>query len=1179
MYLKSLVLKGFKSFADRSVLNMEPGLTCIVGPNGSGKSNISDAILWVLGERSPKNLRGSTMEDVIFAGSKGRKAVNVAEVTLVLDNSDGQIPVEYTEIELTRRMYRTGGSDYLINGAPARLLDFLNILHDTGLGTGTHSIISQGNLEAILQSKPEDRRALIEEAAGVLKHKQRKEQSARKLEYMDAHLARVRDIYAEVSRQVGPLERKAKRALTYQELSEEYAGLKLALAVDDVRVLQRSWDDVEAAREVLETHSAELKVSLDAAEEELDALSAQLEAESRNREAAMQVRARAASIAARLDSCVTMLAQSRANAESRIAEEATSSTAVAAELSRIDGELSRLLDVRAKAESDAAAAQTAREEAGVRQTAAAEAANAAQARFDTLNRDRREAEEELTRVQKRLSVARTEFDSDDHQLAFIENRIREAVRGMEELRGSEASAQDAYALAAQAVADARKADEEAGLRAAHLSARLDELEARRSELASQAAMLDAEAKALAEIERTRDASAGEARAWARGEGAALAGNAAALSALLRVDDGYDAAVERALGDELAALVPGAGADIAALAETLASKNLHGDLEMLVQGVPAADAHAWTAAHGGLALGDMVHAGSSYAGMIKALLGDVVVVGTLREALAAHAACEEALRFVTREGDLVRANGIVVIGGRSDEAGVLARKRRMEACGAELEETRVALRECEERKVLAVSALDEARASSLDCARKVAEAEGRLRAAQAQVETASAAVKTAAAELDAYIALRTTLATKHDQAMPAIRQMEARSEELGTKLDALRAGLAEAETLASETRSQTLALKEELSERISALSTAQSTLALAKSRLMDRTAARRDLESRRDASLLSAGRKTIAVGRLDGVGETLRQIQARLDSFTGLAMDEDSPQTGGLADRTNAARQKARELRASYEEASSKLADNRVETAQLKLRVQAAIDVITRECNTSVDAALRLPELEGREEAQARADVLKRRIANLGTVSPEAADEYRAVKKRYDFLGMQLSDLEQARAALKKIDAVIDSRMRTDFVDTFAVVNANFREVFETLFPGGSAKLVLVDPDDIENTGVEVVAQPRGKRITKMMLMSGGEKSLTALALLFAVYKTRTTPFYVLDEVEAALDDTNLRRLLAYLDELRASTQLIMITHQRRTMESADVLFGVSMQNDGVTKVISQRLERALAYAE
>ena len=248
MYLKSLVLKGFKSFADRTVLNLEPGMTCIVGPNGSGKSNISDAILWVLGERSPKNLRGQSMEDVIFAGSTGRKAVNVAEVTLVLDNSDGAIPVEFTEIELTRRMYRSGGSDYLINGAPARLMDFQNILHDSGLGTGTHSIISQGNLDAVLQSKPEDRRTLIEEAAGVLKHKQRKEQSRRKLELMDTHLARVRDIHGEVARQLGPLERKAKRALTYKELSEEYAGLRLALAVDDLRDLQRRWEATEAAR-------------------------------------------------------------------------------------------------------------------------------------------------------------------------------------------------------------------------------------------------------------------------------------------------------------------------------------------------------------------------------------------------------------------------------------------------------------------------------------------------------------------------------------------------------------------------------------------------------------------------------------------------------------------------------------------------------------------------------------------------------------------------------------------------------------------------------------------------------------------------------------------------------------------------------------------------------------------
>ena len=1193
MYLKSLVLKGFKSFADRCVLNLEPGMTCIVGPNGSGKSNISDAILWVLGERSPKNLRGSSMEDVIFAGSKGRKAVNVAEVTLVLDNSDAQIPVEYTEIELTRRMYRTGGSDYLINGAPARLMDFLNILHDTGLGTGTHSIISQGNLEAILQSKPEDRRALIEEAAGVLKHKQRKEQSARKLELMDGHLARVRDIYGEVTRQLGPLERKAKKALTYKELSEEYAGLRLALAVDDLRILQRRWDEVQEARSGYEATCTGVKARLDEAEATVEQLSEALEAESRNREAAMRQRARVASLASQVDATRTLLRQTAASAEARIAEERAAAASLAAEGTRLAAELVRLEEARAKAAADVAAAQAARDEVGRAQVEAADEARDARAVFERLSRERRGAEDELARVRKRLSVAQTEFDSDDHHLAFVNTRIAEAREALAALQEEEQQARKAAEAAQRALADAKTADEEAEARAEDMKARVAEAEARHGMLMERVAVLEAESRALAELERARDAGAGEARAWALSAESPLAGAVRELSAAITVDEGWDDVVERVLRESLGALLVDDAVvtdAIDAFGARMKDRSLQGDVLLLGQGRAVADARAWVASQdegtgaGMEALLAHVSCAPEAATRVEALLGDVVAVDSLAEALRAHVACAEPLRFVTRDGHVVAPGGLVILCGESDAPGTLARRRRAALCAEELRAARADLAACGEQKALLVGARAQAEAEVLTAARSVAVAEGRVRSLQASVQTATAKVTAAQADLSAYIDFAATLETKHSQAKPLIAAMEEQIAGLEAKVAAQAAELAAAEQQMTEARSRALDLGDALSKRVIALNTAQSALALAKSRLADRTAAGQSVEKRLEASLLVEGRKTVVLSRVAALEETYRALSARLDVLQDLPSPQaddaaESSAAVSLADRTGAARQEARQLRAAYDEASRRLADNRVETVQVQVQVQAAIDVITGECGTSVEAALRTAPLEDREAAEDRAGTCKRRMANLGSVSPEAADEYLAVKKRYDFLSAQLADLEAARTSLKKIDAVIDARMRTDFVDTFAVVNANFQEVFGILFPGGTAELVLVDPDDIENTGVEVIAQPRGKRITRMMLMSGGEKSLVALALLFAVYKTRTTPFYVLDEVEAALDDTNLRRLLAYLDELRATTQLIMITHQRRTMEAADVLFGVSMQNDGVTKVISQRLERALAYAE
>ena len=786
----------------------------------------------------------------------------------------------------------------------------------------------------------------------------------------------------------------------------------------------------------------------------------------------------------------------------------------------------------------------------------------------------------LRTERRRLSVARTEFDSDDHQLGFVNARIEESKHALEELRGRAAELAQAQAAAQDAADEARAADEAATERLSRLDSQAREFAVQVSELQAKAATLEAEGKALAEIERTGNAAGGAARAWVM-EGQTPLGDVQALSGVLRVDAGFDRCVEQVLKESLSALVVQGDADIAELKSALDSRRLEGGVAVYRAGRPVDAAREWVSAHGGDALCAHVSAPDALGCLVDALMGDAVLVESFAEAVACAGRAEARLRFVTRDGDIAATNGLVSIASPSDEAGVLARKRRARECAAELEQVRTERAACEERRTLAEAARQEAHAESLVCARRVAETTGAVRAAQSEAEAATAKVTSAQTELDAYISFCATLQSKQQRTKPLIEEMEARTAELSATIEGARAELAAAQEELDDARARSMTFAETLSARIAALSQAQSALVLAKSRLMDRASARKAVDARTEASILQLGRKAASLDRLAQVEQVFGALSTRLDALldaSGMGADGGG-EAQGLADRTNAARQAVRELRTRYDEASQCLADNRVETAQLKLRVESALDVITRECKSSVESALRLPELTDRETAEQRASVLKRRIANLGAVSPEAAEEYRRVKARYDFLGAQLADLERARASLKKIDAVIDSRMRDDFVNTFAEVNDNFRDVFSVLFPGGSAELVLVDPDDIENTGVEVVAQPRGKRITKMMLMSGGEKSLTALALLFAVYKTRSTPFYVLDEVEAALDDTNLRRLLAYLEELRTSTQLILITHQRRTMESADVLFGVSMQNDGVTKVISQRLERALAYAE
>ena len=1177
MYLKSLVLKGFKSFADRTVMNLEPGLTCIVGPNGSGKSNISDAVLWVLGERSPKNLRGQSMEDVIFSGSKGRKAVNVAEVTLVLDNSDGALPVEFTEIELTRRMYRSGGSDYLINGSPARLMDFLTILHDSGLGTGTHSIISQGNLDVILQSKPEDRRALIEEAAGVLKHKQRKEQSHRKLELMDTHLARVRDIHGEVARQLGPLERKAKRALTYKELTEEYAGYRLSLAVDDLRVLQRRWDKVEEGRKAAEARCEELKAKREAAEAAADELSRQLEEESRDREAAMSRQARMATVASRLDGLEGMLAQLQAAAAGRRDEEAAVFAGVQRDVDGLAAEVASLAQARETAREELAKATAAAEEARAAQQTQAAALRAAQKAADDLAAERTRDDDTLAALRKRLSIARTDFDSDEHHLAYMNSRIADAKDAVQTAKDACVSAETAAEEAASVRDAAATAECDARTRVEHLEATLAALEGECATLKERLSALDAEARALAEVERAQTAAQGKARAWALGSDSPLGGAVTELKAALTVEDGCERAVERALGQALSALVA-RSADPTAIRNALTGRGLHGDLNLLIDAAASvADAHALEA-EGSCALADKVQCPASLRPAVDALLGDVVLAEDLETALDLRKSCNAPYRFVTRVGDVIAPSGLVTFAGEEDTMGALARQRRAAECSREREAAKREAAAAEDRRRVAESALSGARAEALEAARNLATLEGSAAAAGAQANAARGKVASAEAELDSLVEFCATLASKHDKAKPVIDQLTADIAALEESIAGFAERTREADACLQQARRDAGAANERANAASVAVATAKSALTLAIQRESDRKRDADAAAARRTNALRVMGRKAIAADRLAPTRSLVTALVASLDARLA-TQNPEAEQDTGLAARTTQAHALARELRAAYDETFAALSDARVEKAQLELNVQSAVDVITKECGVSVEAALRTPGLEDRLAMEAEAARLKKRITGLGTVSPEAAQEYLEVKSRFDFLDGQLADLEQARAALKKIDAVIDGRMREDFITTFATVDANFREIFATLFPGGQAELVLVDPDDPENTGVEVVAQPKGKRITKMMLMSGGEKSLVALALLFAVYKTRTTPFYILDEVEAALDDTNLRRLLAYLEELRSRTQLVMITHQRRTMEAADVLFGVSMSSDGVTKVLSQRLERALAYAE
>ncbi len=1184
MYLKSLVLKGFKSFADRSALALEPGITAIVGPNGSGKSNISDAVLWVLGERSARNLRGQAMEDIIFSGSAARKAVSIAEVELVLDNSDHTLPVEYDEVSVTRRMYRSGESEYLVNGSVVRRLDVLDILHDSGLGTGTHSIISQGSLDSILQSRPEDRRALIEEAAGVLKHKQRKAKSERKLESMDNHLDRVRDVTAEVARQLGPLERKAKRAEAHAKARAELSDLRLALAVDDLRALQGEWDAVLQAEQAAEQAVEAKRTVVGATEKAVNDFQEIMKRESEDAGVLAKRQRRASNLGERLDSAGMLVRERRRGA---LATDADMRSAL---------ESARLR--REEAQAELAGAVRQRDEITAKCQAADEAlAQATEAR-NAVERERRGIEDEVDDLSVALRRCDDELDASQRKLASLRETL---ANGLAQAKLVEARRQELEASLAQATSDHDAA--KAALDAA--AAQAEDLRQRESQAQKQLnESFDARERAHEDRDAAREAvrllqaeikAVEAAQAAGRKDDPALdwvvrnaeqfGGGLTAVSKYLRVATELETLVENLLGADLQALAVDDADKAGAIAAALAGGGLSGNVALVMRDDAAA--HRTAVARGsdaGRALVDEMDYSADVAPVVEALLGDVVVCPSRAEAFAAHANSADALRFASADGMVVYPTGAVRIFGAPGkrEEGVIARERRLAEARDKLAIADEALASAEQAAEAADDAYRALQTQTLKLSQQLANVQGAHESARADEQRAARRRQDVEREIQ--------------QAETRVVQANERVESLQPNVDALQASVSELgarhETLAAQ-RTERLAAVEPLRKRASAAAEQLTEAKLSAATLgerktyLDRIVLARENDIRSVDESVAEQRRTIAVkgvvvrrcdavvASLNQIADTLRRRLSAIDA--AVVASEDA--TSSVHAKAAAAREDARRAHDEYDAASEHAAQVRVEKSRLEVRVEAAVNVIVRDLGVPIDRAQQLPVLEDRTGAEDEAFRLERRIKNMGAINPDAAQEYAQLKERYDYLAGQLADMEAARRALTRITRVIDERMKDDFLNTFKQVNANFSEIFSLLFPGGTGSLSLEDPDDVEKTGVEVTAQPRGKRLTKMMLMSGGEKSLTALALLFAVYKTRATPFYILDEVEAALDDTNLRRLISYIDSLRETTQLIMITHQRRTMEMADVLFGVSMQADGVTKVISQKLERALEQAD
>jgi len=1153
VFLKSLTLKGFKSFADATEMALEPGVTVVVGPNGSGKSNVVDAIAWVLGAQAPKAVRSQKMDDVIFAGTAKRPALGRAEVSLTLDNSAGLLPVEFNEVTVTRILFRSGDSEYAINGVPCRLLDVQELLSDAGVGRQQHVIVSQGQIDAVLNARPEDRRAIIEEAAGVLKFRKRKEKAERRLDATEANLLRLQDLVREVRRQLRPLERQAQAAQRHGDLQSELDTLRIHVAGREIAAMRARLESIETAR--MEASRSEQTAKSDLARLDTEALAIEARLTARGEHDVRDQLVAAEQLRERARGLVGILAERRRGLERDRGQlmDAGLVATLEADVAGYRAELAEVLEGLAGFEP--ALAELTEEE----QAFAAERDSA-----DTAVESGSRAASAAAEVRGELRSVRASVDRSENERRRVADRAEQAARRLAELDGEIERLRTEVAEAAAGegpLVDELTAAESARLAAAAV---LERATTERQRCAESRSRTSARAEALQMALDSARAKAGAERL------VGVEGVLGTLLELVTIEDGWADAVEAALGDALAAVVvDGPGSARRALA-TLRGAGTTG----AVIATGGASREPAGAIDGAVPLlGRVSSSSTGVPELLSSLLARAVVAEDVDRAVDI-ALADPSLTVVTREGDRFAPSGWR-IGTSSGGATAAALAEAVAAA----ETADAALQAAEQGLSAAVAELERARSAEVEVGRRLDLNDGRFHAASEALESAQSRRRELAGESE-------SLAASLEGLVVHLESERVRMAEMESVLPSLESD-EQAEAEAERRRREEQA---EVDARVAVLASRRRDLEVRSAghrereeflrRRIAETEARldADLEARRSAEQrrLDLERSVVAVERLSGWVSTrlaeIEEIHAELSERRRRQSDEVREMTSKLDEVRRARVEAEQSLEASRERAHR--AD--LDEAEARLRLETAVETLRRDLDVEPEAAeaAPLPELPEGATAAGRVRELERELRLLGPINPLALEEFNELNQRHQFLEEQLEDVRSTRRDLNRVIAAIDGEIQTVFASAFADVSANFTQVFASLFPGGSGALKLTAPDDLLATGIEVEAKPGGKNVKKLSLLSGGERSLTALAFLFAVFRSRPSPFYVMDEVEAALDDVNLHRFLQLIQEFRREAQLIVVSHQKRTMEAGDSLLGVSMQPGGSSKVVTERVTTA-----
>ena len=1170
-----MTLKGFKSFASATTLRLEPGITCVVGPNGSGKSNVVDALTWVMGEQGAKSLRGGKMEDVIFAGTSGRAPLGRAEVSLTIDNSDGALPIDYTEVTISRILFRNGQSEYQINGEASRLLDIQELLSDSGIGREMHVIVGQGQLDAILMATPEERRGFIEEAAGVLKHRKRKEKALRKLDSMQANLARIQDLTVELRRQLRPLGKQAEVAKKAATIQADLRDAKLRLLADDFISMSKTLELEVADETALRDKRSAVEAEVDLVRRREEALDAQAAHEGPLLVAAQETYYSLNSLREKFRGTQS-LAQERSRFLNEEAEEA-----------RTSGRDPESLDKEAAAlrleESELRANVISAQQALVQATSVlAGAESALKSDEDTIAAAMRAI------ADAREGTARQEghIKSLQARLEAIAGEIERLTKSRDDAQSRVDNAQREYSSHELEIASADSGELGLDSQFEGAKSQLETAKTTVNELVDAERAADRERNAIeAKLEAMKLTSQNRDGASALlrdSRGVSILGS---IAGLIEIDNGWESAAAAALGTLADAVVVQDLSSAVTALTTLRNENL-GQADVLVfepgqtgngnipAGLTPLSAHIRS---------------STISDLLASLLASTVVAENANAAeviLRSH----PGVTVVTRDGDVIsrgRARG-----GSKSSSSLIEIKALIEGLESKLQEV---THNCDRLKFEISTGTTElaSRQSEFDSAlSKLNESDARIAALTEQLAVSGQNMKSAMAEVERLnISINEASAAKsrdEGEILIAQNQLQQRGEVAEpdhSHAEDLRNQVSVARTSEVEAR---LAVRT-IEERVD--SVGARALALEQSAQAERDASERAIIRRSARARAAVISQAVAEAAYEALIHIERSIsKAAVDR--GRLEESRSAREG----ETLTVRTRGRELTSELEQLTTSVHKDEIARAEQRLRIETletktveefGIDTTTlvNEYGPDKDVPTFHETDEGeiiatelvpyrRDQQEKRLASAERSLNLLGKINPLALEEFTSLEERLKFLAEQLEDLKNTKKDLLDIIKEVDDRVQSIFMEAFTETAKHFEDIFARLFPGGDGRLILTDPDNPLTTGVDVEARPPGKRIKRLSLLSGGEKSLTAVAMLIAIFKARPSPFYVLDEVEAALDDVNLGRLLVVLEELRASSQLIIITHQKRTMEIADALYGVTMRGDGVTEVISQRLRES-----